>query len=117
VFAAPLGLSLIRIIAPTTPLQRARRILAGADGFVYYIMVTGVTGTRTTISTGIGRHMAMLRRATKLPVVVGFGISNGSQARLAASSADGAVVGSALVDAARHGKLVHLVRNLRKALG
>lgn len=115
-FSAPRGLALIRIIAPTTPPQRARRILADADGFVYYIMVTGVTGARKTISAGIGRHMAVLRRATALPIVVGFGISNGRQARLAASSANGAVVGSALVKAARDGKLAPLVRDIRRAL-
>lgn len=115
-FAAPLGLSLIRIIAPTTPLQRARRILTGANGFVYYIMVTGVTGARTKVSSGIGKHMAMLRRATELPVVVGFGISNGRQARTAAAAADGAVVGSALVKAATDGNLVTLVRDVRRAL-
>ena len=115
-FAAPLGLALIRIVAPTTPLQRARRILADANGFVYYVMVTGVTGARAKVSSGIGRHMAILRRATRLPVVVGFGISNGRQARLAAASADGAVVGSALVHAAREGGLVRLVRDIRKAL-
>lgn len=115
-FAQPLGLSIISIIAPTTPQQRARRILTGATGFVYYIMVTGVTGARTKVSSGIGRHMAILRRATRLPVVVGFGISNGSQARIAATSADGAVVGSALVKAAREGKLVKLVKDIRQAL-
>lgn len=115
-FAAPLGLSLIRIVAPTTSPQRARLILADADGFVYYIMVTGVTGARKKVSADIGRHLAMLRRATKIPVVVGFGISNGRQARVAAASADGAVVGSALVKSAREGKLAPLVRDIRQAL-
>jgi len=116
-FATPGGLSLISIVAPTTPPMRAKRILDGANGFVYYIMVTGVTGARGTVSGGIAKHMAMLRRSTNLPVVVGFGISNGRQACKAAESADGAVVGSALVKAARGGSLVPLVRDIRRALG
>lgn len=110
------GLILIQLIAPTTPLERAERILAQADGFVYYILVRGVTGARSQFDPSVGAHVAELRKRINLPVAVGFGISNGAQARAAAASADAVVVGSALVQAARSGKLASLVRELASAV-
>jgi tryptophan synthase alpha chain len=111
------GLSFISLIAPTTPLKRAATILRNAKGFVYYIMVMGVTGTRTKLVAGLTARVKKLRTCTDLPIAVGFGVSNGKQAREAARAADAVVVGSALVRAARENKLVPLVRELRKALG
>lgn len=111
------GLCLIPLIAPTTPLERAAEILAHADGFVYYIMVTGVTGARDELAAGLPEHVAGVRTCTDLPIAVGFGISNGEQARQAGRHADAVVVGSALVRAAQAGTLVPLVRELRAALG
>ncbi len=110
------NLILIQLIAPTTPLERAERILAQADGFVYYILVKGVTGARAEFDASVGAHVAELRRRIKLPVAVGFGISDGAQARAAAANADAVVVGSALVQAARAGKLAALVRELASAV-
>jgi len=110
------GLCLVPLIAPTTPLARARMILRHADGFVYYIMVRGVTGMRAAVPLDAARHLARLRRCTHLPIVAGFGITNGAQARDGACHADGIVVGSALVEAARLGRLPSLVRTLRRAL-
>ncbi len=110
------GLLLIQLIAPTTPLERAERILAQADGFVYYILVKGVTGAREELDATVGTHVAELRRRVSLPIAVGFGISNGRQAREAAAYADAVVVGSALVQAARAGTLAELVRELAAAV-
>ena len=109
------GLLWIPLIAPTTPVERARKILAEAEGFVYYILVKGVTGKRNRIPPETHAHLDSLRQCTDLPIAVGFGISNGRQAAEAASFADGVVVGSALVEAVRQRKLVPLVRELAKA--
>lgn len=111
------GLFLIPLIAPTTPKERAAMILKDAQGFVYYIMVTGVTGARDELAAGIARHVGELRECTDLPIAVGFGVSNGAQARQASARADAVVVGSALVYAAQEGRLEALVRELREALG
>lgn len=110
------GLLLIQLIAPTTPMTRAEKILAQADGFVYYILVKGVTGARAELDATVGAHVAELRRRVNLPIAVGFGISNGRQAREAAAYADAVVVGSALVQAAREGTLAALVRELAAAV-
>lgn len=110
------NMSFIPLIAPTTPEDRAANILSTANGFIYYIMVTGVTGARTTIAADIGAHVDQLRAHSDLPIAVGFGISNGEQARLASSAADGVVVGSSLIDAAMKDSLPELVAELRAAL-
>ena len=107
----------IPLVAPTTPRRRATMILKDAKGFVYYIMVMGVTGIRDEVAGDVVANLKELRRSTDLPVAVGFGISGGAQARAAAEPAEAVVVGSALVKAARQGRLVELVRELRQALG
>ena len=111
------GLFYIPLIAPTTPRARATGILRDAEGFVYYIMVRGVTGIRKEVSADLGTHVRRLRACTRLPIAVGFGVSSGRQARAAGQSVDGVVVGSALVQAAARGNLRKLVRELRAALG
>jgi tryptophan synthase alpha chain len=111
------GLVFVPLIAPTTPRERAARILKDAGGFVYYIMVTGVTGARDTLAADVGAKLADIRACTDLPIVVGFGISSGEQASSAAEQADGVVVGSALVKAAAAGSLPELVHELSSALG
>lgn len=110
------GLDFISLIAPTTPAARLGVILKNACGFVYYIMVKGVTGVRADIPVDVAEHLARLRQNTALPIAAGFGVSNGAQARAAARYADGVVVGSALVQAAGEGKLAVLVTELRQAL-
>ncbi len=93
----PSGLKFIRLIAPTTPPDRAKLIAASAEGFVYFVSREGVTGEQQSVSASIDERMATIRQATSLPVVVGFGISNPEQARESARSVDGVVVGSAIV--------------------
>ena len=91
------GLAFITLIAPTTDPKRARKILRGATGFVYYISVTGVTGTAVPRPDDVRRDVERIQAMTPLPVAVGFGISTPEQAAAIAPLADGVVIGSALV--------------------
>jgi tryptophan synthase alpha chain len=92
-------LDLIRLVAPTTRAERLAAAVAGAQGFVYLVSRLGVTGATAALAEGLETSVAQVRRATSLPVAVGFGISTPAQARTVAGLADGVVVGSALVDA------------------
>jgi tryptophan synthase alpha chain len=87
----------IRLVAPTTSEARIKEIVSRADGFIYYVSREGVTGEQEALPQTIGEHVSMIRRATDLPVAVGFGISNASQAGEVAALADAVVVGSAIV--------------------
>ncbi len=91
-------LDLIRLVAPTTRPERLTAAVAGAEGFVYLVARLGVTGATASLAGGLGDSIGRLRRATNLPIAVGFGISTPSQASEVARLADGVVVGSALVD-------------------
>jgi len=95
------NLHLIELIAPTTPFERKKQIVAQASGFLYYISVKGVTGARATVDFALDQPLGELRSLTTLPVVVGFGIATPQQAATVARLADGAVVGSALIDRIR----------------
>lgn len=110
------GLLYIQLIAPTTSPERAKIMLRQAEGFVYYILVKGVTGARTALTPEAQTHLAQLRTCTALPIAAGFGISSGRQARAIAQHADAVIVGSALVEAARAGRLATLVRDLAAAV-
>lgn len=112
-------LDLVRLVAPTTPLDRAAQIAARSQGFVYYISRTGVTGATESLRAEIGREIEAIRPHARVPIAVGFGISSPAQAVEAARAGDGAVVGSALIDALdREGfsGLFAFVGSLRKAL-
>ncbi len=93
----PDGLKMIRLIAPTTPPERAGLIAESAEGFVYYVSREGVTGEQQGLADSVGGQIAMLRGKTSLPIAIGFGISTPEQARIAADAADAVVVGSAIV--------------------
>ncbi len=110
------GMYLVPLVAPTTSNERAAKILGNGGGFVYYIMIKGVTGGETGMSEDVSDHVLALRKVTDLPVAVGFGVSSGEHARAACESADAVVVGSALIRAARDGRLGSFVGELRKAL-
>ena len=92
------GMGTVFIIAPTTPDARIKLITEAATSFIYYVSYEGVTGVRTELATGISEAVQRIRAHTKLPVVVGFGISTAEQVRTVAADADGVVVGSALVN-------------------
>jgi len=91
------GLRQIRLIAPTTPPGRIDLLTRHAEGFIYALSRTGVTGSHGGPSAQIGDHVSAIRRHTDLPVCVGFGIATPEQAALVASVSDGIVVGSAIV--------------------
>ena len=91
------GIDFISVIAPTTGEKRLRKIAAAATGFLYYISITGVTGTAAPRIEDIKREVSKIRKITKLPLAVGFGISNPKQAQEIAGFADGIVIGSAVV--------------------
>src|SRR5207302_10619838 len=95
------GLNYIRLATPTTGDKRLPAVLANTSGFVYYVSITGITGSASADSTVVGEAAARIKRHTKLPVCVGFGIRTPDAARPAAENANGAVVGTALVDALR----------------
>jgi tryptophan synthase alpha chain len=95
---AKVGLRTVFIVAPTTPPARIAKIAAAADGFLYYVSRTGVTGEQSTLAADLGEALGRIRAATDLPVVVGFGISHPDHVRTVAKVADGVVVGSALVN-------------------
>jgi tryptophan synthase alpha chain len=91
------GLLLTYLIAPTTNLKRMKKIEKASDGFIYYVSVRGVTGTRHSVAGDLRKNLALLKRATKKPILVGFGVSDAKQARAVTKMAHGIVVGSALV--------------------
>ncbi|GJE41070.1 tryptophan synthase subunit alpha [Methylobacterium soli] len=93
------GLAFIRLATPTTDERRLPAVLANTAGFVYYVSITGITGTATPDFGRVAEAVGRIRRHTDLPVVVGFGVKTGAHAAAIARGADGVVVGSALVDA------------------
>jgi tryptophan synthase alpha chain len=95
------GLNFIRLATPTTDDRRLPAVLAHTSGFVYYVSITGITGAATPDPSRVNAAVARIKRHTKLPVAVGFGVRTAEHARAIAAGADGVVVGSALIDALR----------------
>src|SRR3954463_795948 len=93
------GLNFIRLATPTTDDKRLPAVLANTSGFVYYVSITGITGAASADAKVVGEAVSRIKRHTALPVCVGFGIRTPESARGIAEKADGAVVGTALVDA------------------
>jgi tryptophan synthase alpha chain len=93
------GLNFIRLATPTTDDKRLPAVLANTSGFVYYVSITGITGSAAPDPTRVSGAVSRIKRHTKLPVCVGFGVRTGEQARAIAEGADGVVVGSALIEA------------------
>jgi tryptophan synthase alpha chain len=123
--AARNGIAMVFLVAPTSTPERVRAAVAASTGFVYFVSVTGVTGARAALPTDLARAVQAVRSASKVPVVIGFGVSNPAQARALAGLADGVVVGSAIVarlaepgsPKARAARVKTFVRSLAKALG
>ncbi len=120
------GLNFIRLATPTTDARRLPAVLANTSGFLYYVSITGITGTATPDVSAVRAHLAEIKKSTALPIAVGFGVTTPQQAAaLANAGADGVVVGSALVNAIRQslgskgeatGKTVPNVLDLVKSL-
>ncbi|MEM1065756.1 MAG: tryptophan synthase subunit alpha [Pseudomonadota bacterium] len=92
------GLNFIRLATPTTDEKRLPTVLQNTSGFVYYVSITGITGAANAQAGDVGPEVARLKAATDLPIVVGFGIKTPEAAEAIAQVADGAVVGSAIVE-------------------
>jgi tryptophan synthase alpha chain len=95
------GINFIRLATPTTDDERAPAVLKNTSGFVYYVSVLGITGTKTPDLASVKANVTRLKRHTPLPIAVGFGVKTAEQARAIAQDADGVVVGTALVNAVR----------------
>jgi tryptophan synthase alpha chain len=96
------GLNFIRLTTPTTDDARAPAVFKNTSGFVYYVSVLGITGTKTPDIQNVRANVIRLKGHTKLPIAVGFGVKTAAQARAIAKDADGIVIGSALVSAVRN---------------
>ncbi|MGA8970114.1 MAG: tryptophan synthase subunit alpha [Pseudolabrys sp.] len=95
------GLNFIRLATPTTDDKRLPTVLTNTSGFVYYVSITGITGAAAPDTGKVMTAVARIKRHTKLPVAVGFGVKTAEHARAIAEGADGVVVGSALIDILR----------------
>ena len=115
------GIAPIRLATPTTDVARLPSVVAGAEGFLYYVSVAGVTGHQQAAQASIEAAVAHLRTATDLPIAVGFGIRTPEQATAVARVADGVVVGSAIVElvekhgTAAAGSVAEFTRSLAQA--
>lgn len=123
------GINFIRLATPTTDAKRLPAVLANSSGFVYYVSITGITGAAAPVVSDVHAQVARIKKATRLPVAVGFGVRTPAQARDISRGADGVVVGSALVNAIKESlgnkgqstnktvsNVLELVKSLSKAL-
>ncbi len=110
------GMNFIRLATPTTDDKRLPKVLQNTSGFVYYVSITGITGSAEAEATNVGPEVARIKASTDLPVIVGFGINTPEKAQNIASVADGAVVGSAIVSQVAAGKPVDEVLAFVKSL-
>jgi len=114
--AARFGIDVVLLVAPTSSEERLRRIGAASRGFVYVVGVVGTTGARRSADPELPRILDRVRATTTLPLVAGFGLSDPSHVRAITAHADGAIVGSRLVDCIRHGEdFAALVRSFKQA--
>jgi tryptophan synthase alpha chain len=113
------GLNFIRLATPTTDDRRLPRVLTNTSGFVYYVSITGITGAAAANAAAVAPEVARIKASTALPVCVGFGIKTPQAAAAIAGVADGAVVGSAIVDRIGAGEppaqVLAFVRSLAEA--
>jgi tryptophan synthase alpha chain len=107
------GIDVIRLIAPTTSNERLPLVLAGSSGFVYYVSITGITGTRTASAADLARDIPRIRAATNLPIAVGFGVRTPEQAATVAKYADGAIVASALIETLHREDVAAVLRDVK----
>jgi tryptophan synthase alpha chain len=97
-FAKTNDLDFIRLVAPTTDDKRLPQVMNGSSGFVYYVSITGITGTRSATTEHLSQAIPRIRKATDLPIAIGFGVRTPAQAAEASRIADAAVVASALIE-------------------
>jgi tryptophan synthase alpha chain len=110
------GMNFIRLATPTTDDKRLPKVLQNTSGFVYYVSITGITGSAEAEAGDVGPEVARIKAKTDLPIIVGFGINSPEKSEAIASVADGAVVGSAIVGQIASGKPVSEVLAFVKSL-
>lgn len=110
------GLNFIRLATPTTDEKRLPKVLQNTSGFVYYVSITGITGSGAADAAKVGPEVARIKQSTDLPIIVGFGIRTPYASRDIAAVADGCVVGSAIVDRIAKGDSVQDVLAYVKSL-
>jgi tryptophan synthase alpha chain len=110
------GLNFIRLATPTTDDQRLPKVLQNTSGFVYYVSITGITGAASAVAGDVGPEVVRIKAQTDLPVIVGFGIKTPEAAQGIAGIADGAVVGSAIVERIGRGDSADEVLSFVKSL-
>ncbi|HEY7084734.1 MAG TPA: tryptophan synthase subunit alpha [Hyphomicrobiaceae bacterium] len=119
------GLNFVRLATPTTDEARLSAVLANTSGFLYYVSITGITGTAAPDVAAVHAHVARIKKVTQLPIAVGFGVRTPEQAKALGAGAEGVAVGSALVNAVKNslgskgestGKTVSDVLDLVKSL-
>ncbi len=110
------GLNFIRLATPTTDDKRLPKVLQNTSGFVYYVSITGITGAAEAQATNVGPEVARIKAKTDLPVIVGFGINSPEAAETIAGTADGCVVGSAIVKQIGAGKSTEEIAAFVKSL-
>ncbi len=106
-------LDVIRLVAPTTSNERLPLVLEGSSGFVYYVSITGITGTRTATAADLARDIPRIRAATDLPIAVGFGVRTPEQAAVVAQHADAAIVASALIETLCRENVAAVLRDVK----
>lgn len=118
------GLDMVFLLAPTSTLDRVQQIGKISKGFIYYVSLTGTTGTKESLSSGLAEKVKEIKETVSLPVLVGFGVSGPEQARQAAEISDGVIIGSAIVKlieahsdpAERDRKLAEFLASIKKAI-
>ena len=118
------GLDLVFLLAPTSTPARIQQVGKVSKGFIYYISLTGTTGTKEALSAGLKKKVNEIKKSVSLPVLVGFGVSGPEQAKQAAEASDGVIIGSAIVKliaehsdpAERDRKLADFLASIKKAI-
>lgn len=111
-------LDLVFLLSPNSSPERIKEVAKASTGFIYLMSITGITGIRKSFSSSVSRMISKIRKVTKKPIAVGFGISSPEQAKKAAAISDGVIVGSAIVKEAANSIIsaAALVRRLKKAI-
>ena len=111
------NLDTIFLLAPTSTQDRIKKVVSASTGFIYYVSITGITGGKLSVSRLMKETLNLVKKSSKKPVVVGFGISKPEEASTIAGLADGVIVGSAIVKLISQGKAINkFVTSLRKAI-
>jgi tryptophan synthase alpha chain len=111
------GLDTVFLLAPTSTSDRINKVINSSTGFIYYVSITGITGSQLTVAKEMRKTLKSVQNKTSKPVAVGFGISNPEEASVVAKLADGVIVGSAIVKLIAQGRNINnFIKSLRKAV-